>query len=321
MRVLLVAALAAAAGACAHAPRGGADAPLAARLNVSASGMDVGLSDEANVAVFAVTPGQGVALVYPEPHERSSFVAGWNTLDFGDNRAAGSPLSMAQFTSRSASTILVLVASRQPLNLRRFASGVSLQRAMGDAVFRANDADEVLAGIARLTVTGVEEGDWAMDVTAVPVVRTSTGYAMANEGRFPFENPYVVVQCGAFTPGGATVLVHVEFAAYACTPPERAVETDSASTGDGQSASASRLAVTRRVFEPANAAARETARSFRGSRAEQAREALERTSSGRESHGGGQSGATRGHESTGPGGAGHDAGRTRADGSGGSRNP
>lgn len=316
MRALLVATLAA-AGACAHAPRGESDAPLAARLNVSASGMDVGLSDEANIAVFAVTPGQGVTLVYPEPHERSTFVAGWNTLDFGDNRAMGSQSPLAQFTSRSASTILVLVASREPLNVRRFASGLSLERAMGHEVFRANDADDVLAGLARLTVAGVEDGDWAMDVTAVPVTRTGTGYAMMDEGRFPFENPYVVVQCGAFTRGGA-VLVHVEFAAYACTPPETVIESDSTATTDGQGGSASRSAVTRRVFEHANAGSRETVRSYRGSRAEQAREALERTSNARESHGGGQTGGAQGRESTGPG-AGHDAGRTRADGS--SRNP
>jgi hypothetical protein len=257
MRLLLVTALAASAGACAHAPRGEPEAPLAARLSVTASGMDVGLSDEAHIAVFAVTPGQGVALVYPASHERTEFTAGWSTLAHNPvGKSVSYNSRLARFASPSASTVLVLVASRQPIDVERYAAGASLERALGHRVYLSHDADDVIAGIARLTVAGVEEVDWAMDVNAIPVTRTGTGYALLDEGRFPFENPYVTVTCTA--PGTqGIVLVHVEFAAYACTPPDPAVESDTTGTSAVGGMSASRAAITRRTFAPAEEAAAE----------------------------------------------------------------
>ncbi|HYR11959.1 MAG TPA: hypothetical protein VEQ60_29515, partial [Longimicrobium sp.] len=250
-RLLLLTTLVA-AGACAHLPQSEGNAPLAARLNVTASGMDVGLNDRAHVAVFAVTPGQGVDLVYPRSYERNTYYAGWSTLAHNPaGRGRSYEPRLARFMSNSASTVLVLVASREPLDIRRFIAGASLERALGHEVYRSYDADAVIGGIARLTVPMVASDDWAMDVTAIPITRNGSRYALVDEGRFPFEAPYVTVYCTR--PGAAgAVLVHVEFAPYACAPVDPPAESDSTvTTGTGDGQSASRGPITRRTFAPA----------------------------------------------------------------------
>jgi hypothetical protein len=346
MRLLLAAALAAAAGACAHAPQGKPDAPLAARLSLSASGMDVGLNDDAHIAVFAVTPGQGVDLVYPRSHERTSYAAGWTTL--AHNPAGRSTFyepRLVQFMSRSVSTVLVLVASREPINVRRFAAGASLERAMGHRVYRSYDADEVIGGIARLTVGDVPGTDWTMDVTAIPVTRAGAGYALLDEGRYPAENAYVTVYCT--TPGAqGIVVVHMEFARYACPPADPEVESDSTATVGTGGASAVREPVTRRTFaaveaEAAAAAVAEarTRRSAAREHADAARDRVERRVRGTDREhvrragagraaGGAQDAAARGGgrgpgqiSGAGRGGGGERSGGERAPAGGAARNP
>ncbi|HEU4884336.1 MAG TPA: hypothetical protein VFT45_18920 [Longimicrobium sp.] len=323
IRTLLVPILMA-AGACAHAPRGEADAPLAARLNVTASGLDVGLSDEAYVAVFAVTPGQGVTLVYPETHERTLYTAGWTTLAHNPAGRGSYQPRLARFLAPGSSTVLVLVASREPIDVRRFAAGASLERALGTRVYRSYDADAIIGGITRLTVSGVDDADWAMDVNAVPVTRTAAGYALLDEGHYPAENPFVTVYCSA--PGThGVVMVHVEFARYACSPADPPAKSDSTVTTNSDGGmSASRAPITRRTFTSADDAAaarsvgRERTETVGRTRATGAESQADRRVRAPQESAAGSGAATRVHEAPARGG-GADAGRERAAGGAGER--
>ena len=254
-RVLILATLAAAAGACAPVPKGNADAPLTARLAVTASGVDVGLSDQAHVAVFAVSPGYGMSLVYPQLHERSRFFAGWSPMVHGSEPQRGSLALPARFASGRGTQVLVLVASREPLDVRRYAAGGSpaLETALGTAAYRAHDADAVVDGLVNLLAAGRDESDVAVDVVVIPSGGGPAGALAYEGGRFPFEQPYVVVYCSA--PGTPSrVVVHVEFARYACVPQDPPAEADTTHAGDTGRRSADLIPARRNEPAPVGAA-------------------------------------------------------------------
>lgn len=194
------------------------DTPLQAELRLTSQGLEVALSERAEVAVFAVVPGMGTYVVYPRRHEVGRvFPAGMWPL-----RRPGQPGDLGDVGQlpallRAQAAVLVLVAGRD-LDVERYVEAGTagdLRRDMGLAAFRSSDAGVTIARLAEVVAGDLPVDSWSMDVRAVSpaLLRSATAPQSAMVARFnPTRTAWQMIPCAT---GGVSV-VHDGWGATPC---------------------------------------------------------------------------------------------------------
>lgn len=140
--------------------------PLNARLDRTTSGLAVGMSEPGHVAVFAIQPGYGAAMVYPTRIRPSRVGSGWTNLFPLQRRYRAEGLSRP---GNSGLGYLVLVASREPLDVEPFIeNAVRLREVLGPESALAYQHEVVVERIGQVIAAGRSEDEWEMDVLTVP---------------------------------------------------------------------------------------------------------------------------------------------------------
>ncbi|MBB4634181.1 hypothetical protein [Longimicrobium terrae] len=216
--LLVAGTLAACAPAMQQQPPQPADSPLQAELRLTSQGLEVALSERAEVAVFAVVPGMGTYVVYPRRHEVGRvFPAGmWPLRQPGQPGDLG---DVGQLPSllKSQAAVLVLVAGRD-LDVERYVEAGTagdLRRDMGLAAFRSSDAGTSIARLAEVVAGDLPEDSWSMDVRAVSpaLLRSATAPQSAVLARFdPTRTSWLLVSCA----NGGVSMVHDGWGATPC---------------------------------------------------------------------------------------------------------
>jgi hypothetical protein len=195
-----------------------ADSPLQAELRLTSQGLEVALSEPAEVAVFAVVPGMGTYVVYPRRHEVGRvFPAGMSPL-----RRPGQPgdlgdVGMLPSLLNRQAAVLVLVAGRD-LDVERYVKAGTagdLRRDMGLAAFRSSDAGTSIERLAQVVAGDLPEDSWTMDVRAVSpgLLRSVTAPQTAMVARFnPTRTAWIMVPCAT----GGLSMVHDGWGATPC---------------------------------------------------------------------------------------------------------
>lgn len=155
-----------------HSPLAPPDAPLEVRLHQPIGDViHYSLSEPAYVALFAVTRGQGVRLVFPyfESQVAHRGHAGLNqeTLH-GGNRTwgyASASLSDQGGRWRSSADAYFIIASREPLPLEGILQSPYLLRSLlGDDAYRATSFSRTWSALANVLAGGLPEDAWSSDV-------------------------------------------------------------------------------------------------------------------------------------------------------------
>jgi len=149
--------LAACAAESRPAPLGNGTDELVARMDLTATGLQVGLSEPAYVAVFAMVEGGPVTMVYPTPSKGSYLRAGWTSLfpHSKPRRWTGRPT----YTSSYFQTWhLMLVASRDSLGVGKYLENAGeLGRELGPQMRMATNPDASISRLEALLRRGRSE--------------------------------------------------------------------------------------------------------------------------------------------------------------------
>jgi hypothetical protein len=149
---------------CAGAYSGGG-AGLRATVYGDAHAPRISLSDPAYVAIFDVRPGSGNArLLYPDPGaEQVQLQPGTRTLAVaGPEYDAWYATSHA--SSGGAGAVLLMVASREPLDLSGFAATRDARAVVGSRALWSNEAREAADALSLAVVRNPEGENWTSSV-------------------------------------------------------------------------------------------------------------------------------------------------------------
>lgn len=166
--------------------------PLDAHVFADGTGNFVfSTSHRAYVAVFEISPYDGVGLLYPQigGQEASAVSMGWVLPGFSTYRWAylsqtgGSLLASMYLGPR----YIFMIASDQPLNVSALvARPFALRRAMGYTAFQARRPYETMDQLAAMAIPDPEHTKWATDV-----------YMVWPQVRYPPER-YILVNCDGY---------------------------------------------------------------------------------------------------------------------------
>lgn len=144
--------------------------PLEVRLFApTGDALNYSLSEPAYVAIFSVTRGHGIGLVYPflDSQEEHRGHAGLNQEVLhrgtaGQGTGASAEQLQALFGRPDA---YVIIASKEPLRVEGMARSPFLLRDLiGAEAFRAATVADAQAALEALLVTGLADADWASDL-------------------------------------------------------------------------------------------------------------------------------------------------------------
>lgn len=142
--------------------------PSADRMSI-----DYVLSEPAYVAIFAVSPGQGITLVYPHS---------LNQIDQPRRRGINQV-----WPHRTSGRAYYIIASRYPLPVGGILRSKSLLRQLvGEEAFRAAKLPETWEALNAAMVAGLPEQTWASSTSTYRAVASSRVYDHLAAGRQAF---------------------------------------------------------------------------------------------------------------------------------------
>lgn len=137
--------------------------------------LDYVLSEPAYVAIFAVTPGHGISLVFPYS---------MNQIDRPSKRGINQ-----LWPHRTSGRAYYIIASRTPLPVAGILqSKSSLRRLVGDEAFRATRLSETWSALNTVMVGELPDQAWASSANAYRSVASSSLQDPLTAGRQAFFN-------------------------------------------------------------------------------------------------------------------------------------